>query len=80
MAGFIPQFFQITADSLQDLDNLFVRIMHGLPGTQAVVQESTDSFLQTGRVFFGNFLQEREPFDKAAPPLTDRILPKACLF
>lgn len=80
MAGFILQFFRITAGSLQDLDDLFVRIMHGLPGTRAVIEEGTDSLLRTGRVFLGNFLQEREPFDKAAPPFTDRILPKTCLF
>ena len=77
MAGFIPQFFRITAGSFKDFDDLFVRIMHGLSGARAVIQEGGDSFLQAGRVFFGNLLQKREPFDKAAAPFADRILPKA---
>lgn len=79
MAGLIPQFLWITAGSFEDFDNLFIRVMHGLSWTWAVIQEGGHSFFQTGRVFFGNFLQKREPFNKAAPPFAHRILPKAYL-
>lgn len=79
MAGFVPQLFRITAGSLQDFDDLFVRVMHRLSGTRAVIQEGGNSFLQTRRVLFGNLPQKRDPFDKAAPPFTDGILPKAHL-
>ena len=79
MAGLIPQFLRITAGGIEDFDNLFIRVMHGLSGARAVIQEGGHRFFQTGRVFFGSLLQKREFFDKAAPPSAHRILPKACL-
>lgn len=80
MAGLIPQFFRITAGSFEDFDDLFIRVVHGLAGTWAVIQEGGHSFFQAGRVFFGDLLQKRELFNKVAPPFVHRILSKTYLI
>ena len=76
---FIPQFLRVAAGSFKDLDDLLIRVMHGLSGARAVIQEGGHGFFQAGRVFFGNLLQKRELLDKAAPPFAHRILSKAYL-
>ena len=79
MAGFISQFFRITAGSFKDFNNLFVCVMHGLSRTWVVIKEGGNRFLQIRWVFLDNLLQKRKPFDKTTPPFTDRILPKTYL-
>ena len=80
MAGLVSKFFRVTAGNLEDPDDLFVSVMWGLPRAGTVIQETRNGFLQAGRVFLGNLLQEGKVLKETASPFTDGILPKANLF
>ena len=79
MAGLVSQFLWITTGSLENPDDLPVRVMGRLSRVWTVIKETRNSFFKMGRGFFGNLLQKREAFNKMSPPLADRILPKTHL-